>query len=100
VPQKEPVAAGPPKAAPRLKLKEKKVPIKLDVYSAKFKKLFESDCPIAADDLPFGVDSTAEQIVETILCSASDLKDAAVKSRLRDALRKWHPDKFGQVPIL
>jgi hypothetical protein len=45
--------------------------------------------------LPFSEDSSAEKIIETILWRADN--DVTSRDRLRDALRKWHPDKFAQL---
>lgn len=64
-----------------------------DLYLVKSAKLFESRDEIELRDLPFNLTSSPEQIIESIL---SDCKSNDIRSRLRDALRKWHPDKFSQ----
>jgi hypothetical protein len=93
----------PPKAsAPKMVLQLKPVDDRAkkksqqDIYLVKFTKLFQSAEQISVKDLPFSIDSSPEKIVETILW-AEDGEELASKNRLRDALRKWHPDKFAQL---
>jgi len=84
-----------PKLVPKLKLVSEQNKRTLDIYLVKFKKLFESSEELAVKDLPFSEDSSAEKIIETILWKADN--DVTSRDRLRDALRKWHPDKFAQL---
>lgn len=82
---------GPKK--PKLKLNLKQV-VKEDIYLNKCKKLFETKEEIRLKDLPFAQDSSADKIVEAILFPEGLEKGPVDKNRLRDALRRWHPDKF------
>ena len=48
-------------------------------------------------DLPFSTKSTAEEIVSLILKSNQSIEESDQKKVLREAVRKWHPDKFSQM---
>ena len=84
-----------PKLVAKLKLVSDQKKRTQDIYLVKFKKLFESSEDLTVKDLPFSEDSSAENIIETILWRSDN--DVTSRDRLRDALRKWHPDKFAQL---
>ena len=48
---------------------------------------------ITVEDLPFDENSTSDEIISVIL---SDGKGPS-KQSIREAVRKWHPDKFSQM---
>jgi hypothetical protein len=60
----------------------------------KYKRLFSMNERVNRKDLPFSESSTAEQIISLIL-KCSD--HTGEKTSLREAIRKWHPDKFSQM---
>ena len=45
-------------------------------------------------DMPFSEKSNAEQIISLILKCSDDQDE---RRSLREAIRKWHPDKFSQM---
>jgi len=59
-------------------------------------KLFNSDCLIGEEDLPFkGIDDTT--MVEIMLEVGGEEDDQGlVKKIIREELRRWHPDKWEQ----
>ena len=60
----------------------------------KYKRLFDYKNMITKCDMPFSEKSNAEQIISLIL-KCSDDQDQ--RKSLREAIRKWHPDKFSQM---
>jgi len=64
-------------------------------YETMFFKLFSSDSMIRTSDIPLdGLDEV--KIVEILLDSVKELSKDEVKSRIREEIRRWHPDKFMQ----
>ena len=57
----------------------------------KYNELFSKKSIIHTSDLPFCLKSTADEII-TLLLSVSG--ETNKKKVLREAIRKWHPDKF------
>ena len=60
----------------------------------KYNELFSKKSIIHTSDLPFCLKSTADEII-TLLLSVSG--ETNKKKVLREAIRKWHPDKFIQM---
>ncbi len=94
----------------KLKLKDPKI----ERFRTKYKKLFFSSDPITVALMPFKTSDSAESIVELLLSAPPQetpsqnaaqkdepLKDDDAKAtstrKLREAIRKWHPDKFNQL---
>jgi len=50
---------------------------------------------ITVDDLPFTEDSSSDEIMSVILTGKGN--EAEPKTKIREAIRKWHPDKFTQM---
>lgn len=63
---------------------------KIDKYNA----LFAKKSIIHTRDLPFCLKSTADEIISLLLSVSGDTNKKKV---LREAIRKWHPDKFIQM---
>jgi len=75
-----------------LQLKERQEKKK---YEAMFFKLFSSDSIIRSSDIPLdGLDEV--KIVDILLDSVKELSKDEVKLRIREEIRRWHPDKFMQ----
>ena len=79
---------------------EAKLPSFKPIYPAednknadKYKRLFSMKDKIAKKHLPFSESSTADQIISLILHCDDRMEE---KKILREAIRKWHPDKFSQ----
>jgi hypothetical protein len=86
-----------PKLAKPLRL-EKKTSKPTKLY-AKFCQKFlspDADLTIALSDLPFTVRTNSNEIVSAVLEDVLEGSANAAKKAIRDELRRWHPDKFGQ----
>ena len=59
----------------------------------KYAELFNLS-KIRARDIPFDQDTPSDAILDVIL--GPDASDSG-KARIREAILKWHPDKFSQV---
>ena len=70
-----------------------KYPSTNNVKIVKYNELFAKSI-IHTSDLPFCLKSTADEII-TLLLSVSG--ETNKKKVLREAIRKWHPDKFIQM---
>lgn len=71
-----------------------KYPIENNVKISKYNRLFTKKGMINIADLPFSKTSTADEII-SLLVIGNENTDK--KKILRDAIRKWHPDKFSQM---
>ena len=69
-------------------------PSKSDKKACKYNKLFTKKGKIYKSDLPFNENSTADEII-LLLVNVNENTDK--KKVLREAIRKWHPDKFSQI---
>lgn len=58
-------------------------------------KLFSSEETITADDIPFE-NFEASKILDIILGNVEGQNADDVKKTIREAIRRWHPDKFKQ----
>lgn len=88
----------PPESEPKKQLVLKPVvDKKLQVYEDKCRKIFhdKDGCEIRPKDLPFGMHTMPDEIVRLIIGSSK--LEGQIKLLLREALRKWHPDKFAQT---
>jgi len=60
------------------------------------KKIFELDGPISADDIPFQ-NMEASDILDVLLGDdIAAIGAEGAKKKIREELRRWHPDKFKQ----
>ena len=73
-------------------LKEKKIKMKQENMCD---KLFNTEETITAADIPFE-NFEASKILEIILGDVEGQNSDVVKKIIREAIRKWHPDKFLQ----
>lgn len=64
------------------------------VINDKYNNLFSKQGKIDKSDMPFSKESSAEQIMSAIL-NGENITDK--KKVVREAIRKWHPDKFSQM---
>ena len=71
-----------------------KYPCTNDKKIIKYNELFAKKSIILTSDLPFCLKSTADEIISLLLSVSGDTNKKKV---LREAIRKWHPDKFIQV---
>ena len=60
----------------------------------KYNELFSKKSIIHTSDLPFCLKSTADEIIKLLLSVSGETNKKKV---LREAIRKWHPDKFIQM---
>lgn len=72
-------------------------PVKKDENVEKYQTLFTTKNTVSTTELPFSTKSTAEEIVSLILKSNQCIEESDQKKVLREAVRKWHPDKFSQM---
>ena len=64
------------------------------VINDKYNNLFSKQGKITKTDMPFSKESSAEQIMSAIL-NGENITDK--RKVVREAIRKWHPDKFSQI---
>jgi len=94
-------------AAPESAFKLRDSPLKLEQPKAvappplapsveKYKKLFTAT-KIRLADLPFDEKTCAQDILDVVLSEEDTKAEASIKSKIREAIRKWHPDKFTQM---
>lgn len=71
-----------------------KYPSENNVKLNKYNRLFTKKGTINISDLPFSKTSTADEIVSLLVIGNENTDKKKV---LREAIRKWHPDKFSQM---
>jgi hypothetical protein len=88
-------AANKQKQQPPKELKLKLANPKLERYNKLASKLFDKNSTdeILPESLPFKLTTSTETIVELLIISTSGDEKKAVK----EAIRKYHPDKFSQL---
>lgn len=73
-------------------------------YETRWSELTASSEPLSFSDIPWPIassspnrDNMTAEAIKQFLLSACHSKDVSHKDRIRNALRRWHPDRFERV---
>ena len=64
-------------------------------HRALCRKLFASGQEVGEKDIPFDGLSNS-QIVKILLGDTKGMNEEAIRKKVREEIRRWHPDKFSQ----